>query len=449
MDRIKLYLFRVSHIVVSVLLFYIFWVLFRYGRLSFCGPDRFRYNYYMAAMFCALMAFFGKTYNIYLLGYQRIRTLVISQAMSQILSVGICYVLSSLAWIKWLNPVMLIVLMGVFVIFDCIWSIYGNRLYFKLNPKLKGLLIYRNEIDRKRIMEMNCKSVGRVYTIEKAIRCAGSNFELLEEIIEDYDAVFVSGVDSTTRNGIAKYCVEMGVQGYFMPHIGDIIMRGANHIQSFSAPLLSVNRVKPGMDYLAVKRAIDIVASMAGLVFLSPMMLVIAICIFVEDGGNPIYKQTRLTLNGKEFKMYKFRSMRTDAEKDGVARLSTGEDDDRITKTGKILRMCRLDELPQLFNILVGDMSIVGPRPERPEIAQKIYEKLPEFNLRTQVKAGLTGYAQVYGKYNTEPYEKLEFDLLYINNMSLLTDIKLIFATLGILLKKESTEGVKKKSKFG
>ena len=162
----------------------------------------------------------------------------------------------------------------------------------------------------------------------------------------------------------------------------------------------------------------------------------------VYDGGPAIYKQVRLTRDGKEFKIWKFRSMRVDAEKDGVARLSSDEKDDRITPIGRIVRKCRLDELPQLFNILMGDMSVVGPRPERPEIAKRYYETIPDFKLRLQIKAGLTGYAQVYGKYNTDPYEKLEFDLLYIKDMGVLTDIRLIFATFGILFLPESTEGV-------
>ena len=134
--------------------------------------------------------------------------------------------------------------------------------------------------------------------------------------------------------------------------------------------------------------------------------------------------------------------MRVDAEKDGVARLSTGDNDDRITPIGKVVRKCRLDELPQLFNILKGDMSIVGPRPERPEIAEQYYQTMPDFKLRLQVKAGLTGYAQVYGKYNTDPYEKLELDLLYIKDMGILTDLRLMFATVGILFSSESTAGV-------
>ena len=171
-------------------------------------------------------------------------------------------------------------------------------------------------------------------------------------------------------------------------------------------------------------------------------MLLTALAIKFYDGEPIIYTQVRLTQDGREFKIMKFRSMRIDAEKDGVARLSKGNNDNRITLIGKFIRMCRIDELPQLFNILLGDMSIVGPRPERPEIAERYYKKIPDFKLRLQVKAGLTGYAQVYGKYNTDPYEKLEFDLLYINNMSILTDLKLIFATFGILFSSESTSGV-------
>ena len=171
-------------------------------------------------------------------------------------------------------------------------------------------------------------------------------------------------------------------------------------------------------------------------------MLITALAIRLYDGGPAFYRQTRLTKDGKEFKIVKFRSMRVDAEKDGVARLSTGENDDRITPIGRFIRKCRIDELPQLWNVFVGEMSVVGPRPERPELTETYAESMPDFKLRLQVKAGLTGYAQVYGKYNTDPYEKLEFDLLYINSMSMLTDLQLCFATFGILFRPESTEGI-------
>jgi lipopolysaccharide/colanic/teichoic acid biosynthesis glycosyltransferase len=185
----------------------------------------------------------------------------------------------------------------------------------------------------------------------------------------------------------------------------------------------------------------DIVLSSIGLIFLSPLFLLITIGIKMEDKGPVIYKQKRLTIGGREFYVYKFRSMRVDAEQDGVARLAC-VNDNRVTVVGNFIRKVRLDELPQLFNILKGDMSIVGPRPERPEIAQQYEKEMPEFQYRLRVKAGLTGYAQIYGKYNTTPYDKLKLDLHYIQNYSLLLDIMLIFLTTKILFMKESTEGV-------
>ena len=177
-------------------------------------------------------------------------------------------------------------------------------------------------------------------------------------------------------------------------------------------------------------------------VILSPVFLVTAIAIKANDGGPVFYKQTRLTKDGKLFDVLKFRSMRVDAEKDGVARLSTGDQDDRITPVGRFIRKVRIDELPQLLNILKGDMTICGPRPERPELAAQYERELPEFRLRLQAKAGLTGYAQVYGKYNTTPYDKLMMDLMYIAHPSFWQDLQIMFATVKILFMRESTEGV-------
>ena len=169
-------------------------------------------------------------------------------------------------------------------------------------------------------------------------------------------------------------------------------------------------------------------------------MLVTAIAIKLQDRGSIFYKQVRLTRNKKQFELIKFRSMIEDSEKDGIARLAT-ENDSRITPVGKIIRGLRFDELPQLFNIIKGDMSVVGPRPERPEIADQYTEVLPAFDLRLQVKAGLTGYAQIYGRYNSTPKDKLKMDLMYINNVSFTNDIRIILATIRVLFSKESTEG--------
>ncbi|MDO5331721.1 MAG: sugar transferase, partial [Bacillota bacterium] len=195
------------------------------------------------------------------------------------------------------------------------------------------------------------------------------------------------------------------------------------------------------VEYLIIKRLFDFVLSLIAIIALSWLMIIIALIIRLSDGGPAIYKQVRLTKNGKKFNIYKFRSMKVDAEKDGVARLAT-EDDDRITPIGKFIRKCRLDELPQLFNILKGDMTIVGPRPERPEIAKQYEESIPAFKLRLQVKAGLTGYSQVYGRYSMDPYDKLEMDLMYINKRDFFTDLAIIFATVVILFSSESAAGV-------
>ena len=336
---------------------------------------------------------------------------------------------------------MFVPLLVLQLVVDIAWSYFVSIYYFKLNPRRKTLLIYRNQLDKKRFGTIHGKPTERLYEITDELQYDGS-FSELKESLQGYDAIFVAGINSRCRNGILKYCKENSVPGFFLPHVGDTIMQEATHVQSFDSPVLYVNRKALNPEYEIVKRLFDIVSSGLALIILSPVLLITGIAIHAYDGGPAFYKQTRLTKNGKEFTILKFRSMRVDAEKDGVARLSTGDNDDRITPIGRIVRKIRLDELPQLWNIFVGDMSVVGPRPERPEIATEYYKSMPDFELRLQVKAGLTGYAQVYGKYNTDPYEKLEFDLLYINNMNVFTDLKLCFATFAILFLPESTEGV-------
>ena len=233
---------------------------------------------------------------------------------------------------------------------------------------------------------------------------------------------------------------------YLIPRIGDVLMSGAKRMHMFHLPILRVERYDPAPEYVFAKRTVDLLIAGFALLVLSPVMLAVAAAIKATDGGPVFYKQRRLTKDGAAFDVLKFRSMRVDAEKDGVARLSTGEHDDRITPVGRVIRKYRLDELPQLLNILAGQMSLVGPRPERPEIAAQYEQELPEFALRLQAKAGLTGYAQVYGKYNTTPYDKLQLDLMYIANPSIMEDFKIMFATVKILFEAESTEGVEEGS---
>ncbi len=434
---------KLLHFILSIFLFSAFWMLFRYGTVF---PDTrevgFRYNYFIIAFYGVTLFFFNRTYNAYLLGYTRIRSLAFAQSLSHFITITIVYVIASIAWYRFNNPVIFLGLLALDILLNMAWSYLANGYFFRLYPRKKTILIYRNKLDKMRFGSIQGKPSERLYEITDELMFDGK-FSEIRDTLKNYDAVFVAGVNSRCRNGILKFCKEEDIAGFFLPHVGDVIMQESQHIQSFDSPVLYVSRSRMNPEYRIIKRAFDLVVSLLGIIILSPIMAGTALAIRLYDGGPAFYKQVRLTRDGKEFRIWKFRSMRVDAEKDGVARLSTGENDDRITPIGKIVRKFRLDELPQLFNILAGDMSVVGPRPERPEIAEQYYKTIPDFKLRLQVKAGLTGYAQVYGKYNTDPYEKLEFDLLYINNMSILTDLKLIFATIAILGSSESTTGVK------
>ena len=436
----KLRLIKYLHILVSVLLFFAFWFWFRYPK-GIMVTREFRYNYFVALAYAALLIWFNTMFSSYTLGYFRIRSLAFSQFLADFFSVILTYLAVSLAWFKLWNPLPFLPLMLVQAFWNCAWSYWATRFYYRVVRQYRTVVVYRTEEDLVRFGDVSGQPVERLFKVEKLIQYDGLEFSPLLEQIRDYEAVFATGVEPALMNALCSHCVQANVRGFFLPALGSIILGGAQHIKSFSSPVFSVRRASKPLEYLFVKRAFDIFASLMGLIVLSPLMLLTALAVKLYDGGPVFYKQTSLTKDRKLFQIYKFRSMRVDAEKDGIARLSTGENDPRITPVGRFLRACRLDELPQLINILRGDMTIVGPRPERPELADEYEKQLPEFAMRLQVKAGLTGYAQVYGKYNSSPYEKLEFDLMYINEMNFLVDLELMFNTFRIMFSKESTAG--------
>jgi lipopolysaccharide/colanic/teichoic acid biosynthesis glycosyltransferase len=190
---------------------------------------------------------------------------------------------------------------------------------------------------------------------------------------------------------------------------------------------------------LIIKRTMDIVLSLIAIILLIPLFIIVSILIKATDGGPIFYTQDRYTINGNIFKIYKFRSMYIQKTKDVQM---TTKNDKRVTPIGAIIRRTHIDELPQLFNIIKGDMSIVGPRPEMKQLYDTYVEKYPEYRYRLKMKAGLTGYAQIYGKYNTNPEDKLKFDLLYICNYSIWLDIKLILLTFKVVFAKDTSEGI-------
>ncbi|MDO4939117.1 MAG: sugar transferase [Lachnospiraceae bacterium] len=425
------------HFIVTVAIFCIFWWL----HLNYIDVKvDTRYSIFVCVIYAVLFYSFAKTYNCYQLGYDSSGELIYSQAIAGLICISGSYLGISLIWNKFYPVRMFALAFVVQMLWNIVWSIVATKIYFVKNPRRAAAVIYQDTEDLVRIREIYDSKLFRI-TKEIRIDEGVESSILLNEILE-YKVLFVTGISATLRNGIAKYCKEEGVEGYFIPHVGDVIMAGAPHAQSFSVPLQLVERANPDIGYLFVKRSFDMLFALLGIVITSPIMAIIAAAIKINDGGSVIYKQVRLTKGGKHFNMFKFRSMKENAEEDGVARLAS-EHDDRITKVGKVIRACRFDELPQLFNILSGDMSFVGPRPERPELAAELMKEIPAFDLRLQVKAGLTGYAQVYGKYNTDSLDKLKLDLMYINRMNWFEDLKLMFATVKILFIKESTEGVR------
>jgi exopolysaccharide biosynthesis polyprenyl glycosylphosphotransferase len=312
-----------------------------------------------------------------------------------------------------------------------------RRLYQFLYPPRRMLVIYGDHSPDDLIGKINTRK-------DKYNICASVSYRVgyaeLYPLIGKYNAVVLCDVPADARNQIMKYCYQESVRTYVTPKLSDIIFRGADDIHLFDTPLLLSRNQGLSIVELFVKRAMDIVISLIGIVIASPFMLVISLAIKLYDGGPILYKQERLTKDGAPFMIYKFRSMTTNSENKGARLAAKG--DARVTPVGRVIRAIHFDELPQLFNILKGEMSVVGPRPEREVIAEQYTEEIPEFVLRLKVKAGLTGYAQVYGKYNTTPYDKLKLDLTYIENYSVWMDIKILFLTFKILFVRENTEGV-------
>ena len=282
--------------------------------------------------------------------------------------------------------------------------------------------------------------IGRASGMEEPDAMDKAGITAIKEKIEKYEGVVICDIPSQVRNVILKYCYQRSIRTYTTPKISDILIRSSESLHLFDTPLLLSRNHGLSFEQRIMKRGMDVVLSLAALFLLSPVFLITAAAIKLYDKGPVFYFQERCTKDGKVFRICKFRSMVEDAEKEGHSIPATDEDP-RITPVGRIIRATRIDELPQILNILKGDMSIVGPRPERVEHVELYTRQIPEFRYRMKVKGGLTGYAQVYGKYNTSAYDKLKLDLMYIQNYSLMMDVGIIFKTVKVLFMKESTEG--------
>lgn len=393
-------------------------------------------------IYAVLLFLLTKMYGGTRIGFYRNSEVIFSQIFALLAVNVITYLQNSVMSLQLLQAGPLLsmtVLQGLSAV---VWTIIASYIYRNIFPPRKLLVVYGERPVDDILQKFSSRRDK--YSIEKCINISEGIERVCREALERYDAVVIWDIDVHTRNEIMKFCYGKNIRVYIMPHISDVILKGSEMLNIFDTPIFLTREYVLTMDQRFIKRMIDFVCALILAVITSPIMLLTAIAVKVYDGGPVLYKQVRVTRDDKEFKIMKFRSMRVDAEKDGVARLAS-KNDDRITPVGKFIRKVRIDELPQLFNILKGDMSFIGPRPERPEIIKQYLEEMPEFAYRTKVKAGLAGYAQVFGKYNTTPYDKLKLDLTYIENYSLWLDIKLMLLTLKILFSADSTEGIDEK----
>ena len=322
-------------------------------------------------------------------------------------------------------------------------------LYYKINPPHDMLLItggvngltIRKKLEAREDKYLISESL-QLEDVREQSR-SGSLDDVLKivyERISAHEAVILNDIPADERNAVLKYCYEKGIRTYVVPKISDIILSGSDDINLFDTPIRLVNGVGLSASERMIKRSMDLFLGIMLLIVTSPLMLLTAIAIKLEDGGPVFFSQERVTRDGRLFNILKFRSMIVDANKDGEVE-GTTKGDKRVTKVGGFIRRYRIDELPQLINIIKGEMSMVGPRPECREFHEKYCQDIPEFVFRNKVKAGLTGYAQIYGRYNTSAYDKVRLDLTYIEEYSVMLDIKLILMTIRTVLNKESTEG--------
>lgn len=402
-----------------------------------------RGNWVLIAIYGILTAIFFKAYGGFKLGYLKKTDMLYSQLISMVCVNIIAYFLISLIGRNFMKGMPMLIMTAADFAVLAVWTFITGKLYFLIYPPRRLIILYGSHQAAALVFKMSQR-------VDKYMICesvsVNEDRERIQQLILKYEGVIICDIPAEMRNDYLKFCFENSIRAYIAPKISDIIIRGADDIRLFDTPLLLCRNYGLDFEQRLFKRIFDIIFSLVALVPASPFMIAAAVAVKLYDRGPVFYKQKRLTIDGKEFYVFKFRSMIVDAEKNGIPRLCS-EEDRRITPVGKVLRKFRIDEFPQLLNILMGEMSVVGPRPERPELTEEYKKEMPEFEYRLKVKAGLTGYAQVTGVYDTSPYDKLKMDLMYIENYSLRMDLQIILMTLKTMLfpgktNAEAEEGV-------
>lgn len=364
---------------------------------------------------------------------------------SQVLSFGIAdlilYVECCLIYNHYINIVPGVVTVVLQIVGTTALVTFTKQYMINHIPPKTTILIYGKEINEYDAEQFKKRLLSKYKHLFSVVHMECETASIAEFIHEkkEYDVAILYELSANVRGKYMAHMIEQKKAFYVSPTVEDMMFKGCVPKHLLDTPLMKYDYVYESKDTYWKKRVLDIVFSTFVLLLTSPILLLIALLIKLEDGGPVFFKQKRCTKDKRVFEILKFRSMIVDAEKHGVK--PCVEHDDRITKVGHFIRKTRLDEMPQFINILKGDMSIVGPRPERVEHVEQYTKEIPEFAYRMKVLGGLTGYAQIYGKYNTSAYDKLRLDLLYIENQSLILDLKLILLTIKTMFIPESTEG--------
>lgn len=438
-DEIKSTVRKVEAVIELAVLAAVYYGIFKFGYCTSDTPLLQGNSKYFLIIIYVLLNFILFHYcDGFKFGHIKLSDVTISQWISVFIANFVTYFQICLIFNGMVTPMPMILITLIDFVAAFVLSYLFTAIYHAYCIPKRMIMIYGNDDAPTLKRKMDTRSDK--YQIKRMMSCNEYSFDEITKAIPEYDAVVINDVDAKSRNDLLKFCYKNSIRTYSVPKLSDVIYSGSDDIVLFDTPLKLIRGrgLTPAQRFL--KRTMDLVLCFIAMIPSSVIMLIIAAAIKIEDGGSVFYRQKRITKDNREFEILKFRSMIENAEADGKPHPAT-ENDDRITHVGKVIRALRVDELPQLLNIIKGDMSIVGPRPERVEHCELYGQQIPEFEFRNKVKGGLTGYAQVYGKYNTTPLDKLKFDLMYIENYSLALDIKLILMTIRILFKKESTEG--------
>lgn len=339
---------------------------------------------------------------------------------------------------QWMDVALLLGTLGVHLLIIIIFAYVGNEIFFMIIPPERCIIITKWNTDLEKI-SAGLQKYKKQYRVTRVVDYRRTD---LEDILIKMDTAILYDLPLETRDYLVNFCYEHLINIYLNPEIPDVVENLAEHYLLDDVSMLHTQVQGLTYEQRFIKRTFDIVFSALAIIVLFPVFVVVAVLIHMDDKGPIFFLQQRATRDGRIFKVIKFRTMKVNSKNK-----SATVNDDRITRIGHKLRKYRIDELPQIFNIFMGDMSFVGPRPEMLENVYTYTEEMPEFNYRLRVKAGLTGLAQVVGKYNTSPKDKLILDMMYIERFSMWRDIKLLFQTLIVFLKKDSTEGFDKKHK--